>query len=221
MRSWITAVIAALLWAIALFFALRQYRRIGRSIHRSHLQMHIKSSYLNAEELETQMAAGSKDEVVAIRWAMLAEQAEDWPETMRRAEVVMQRFPDLLEGPMLLVRALRATGDQPQAKALARKWLYKFPHDLELLYQLLEMAYAQRDFPAVLKLAAAIKRAAPSSSHPHLLKIDALFEIGDLKRVEKALVAAEAEFPENPDVAKLWDRYEAILAEPESAQSGS
>ena len=74
MSAWLTAMAAALLWAIALYFALRQYRRIGRSIHRTHLQDHIRSSFLNAEELEAQMAAGTTDEVVAIRWAMLAEQ---------------------------------------------------------------------------------------------------------------------------------------------------
>jgi tetratricopeptide (TPR) repeat protein len=221
MRSWMTATVAAVLWAIALFFSILKYKRIGRSIHRSHLQGYIRSSFLRAEELEAQVAAGSNDEEVVICWAMLAEQAQDWPEAMRRAEMVMLRFPDLLEGPLLKVRALRAMGDRPRAEKLARKCMYYFPHDLELLFLRLEMASARKDWPAVLKIAAAIKRAAPTSAHPLLLKINALFEIGDLKRIEKALVAAEAEFPENPEIAELWDRYEAILAGPEKVQSGS
>ena len=221
MSSWIVAIIAALLWAIALFFAIRQYRRIGHAIHRSHLEGHIRSSYLNAEELEAKIAAGSNDEAVVICWAMLPQKTEDWPELARRAEVVMQRFPGLLDGPLLLVRAWRAMGDQTRAEKLARKCLYYYPYDLELLYLLTEFAHAKQDWPTLLKIAAAIKRAAPTGIHPNILEINTLFEIGNLKRIEKALVATEAEFPENPEVAKLRDRYEEMLAGPENVQSGS
>ena len=218
MTVWITAVAAGLLWAVALFFAIRQFRRIGRNIRRGHLQMHIRSSYANAEELNKQFEAGSTDPVVVIRWAMLAGDAQD---LARRAELVMQRFPDLLEGPLLLVHAWRSMGDDQRAEALARKWYYYFPYDIELITLLIEFAQARKDWPAVLPLSKAMSGAAPTSCHPLLLKINALIEIGNLKRIEKALVAAEAEFPENPEVAKLWDRYEAMLAGPESAQSGS
>jgi len=218
MSSWIVALVAALMWAIAFFFSIRQFRRTTRSHRRGEVQSQINSSFLNADEINAMFEAGSNDPVVVMRWAMLA---QDAPELARRAERAMQQFPDLLHGAILMVRARYAMGETKRAEAMARKWLYLFPWDIELLSMLIEFAEARKDRPEVLRLVEKMRKAMPTKVEPRLLQIKTLMDIGNLKRIEKALVVAEAEFPEDPRVAELWDRYEAMLAEPEKVQSGS
>jgi len=212
MNVWIMFAVAAVLWAVASYFAGRQYTRVTRGIRRGEITKAISEMYETQEEINRRVEAEAHDPVIVIRWAIFAQQAAAWDELERRAQVVMRRFPKLLHGPMLLSTAWQEQGRIAEAEALVRKWRYWFPFDVELLTRLVEFAIARSDWPAVSKLADAMADAVPTSVHPLLLKIRACLEMNDLRRAEKILVKAEHDFPENPDLAAVWDRYEAQLA---------
>ena len=68
----------------------------------------------------------------ALDYAMMAYAQRDWPEAIRRFQIVRSRFPDLLDGHRFVGDLLFGQGQFDEADAVLREGMLRFPDDPRL-----------------------------------------------------------------------------------------
>lgn len=209
MTVWLVAIATALLWVAAGGYALRSYRRTGRALLRNRTNQAVAEVYDTPDGIAQRMRDAPDDPVPAIRHALLAEGEQDWPEVIRRAEALVQRFPKLIAGHLMLARGLWNVGERDRSRAMMRVLLRRFPEDAEVLEFTIMQARTDGDWKRVATLGRRFRREYMLVLNGYAYEIEALIKLRRIDDAAKVLHLAEREFPDHPGVAKLWEEFEA------------
>jgi tetratricopeptide (TPR) repeat protein len=100
------------------------------------------------EVLSSQFERHAGEPIIFIEHAMLAERSADWPEALRRWDVVTSRFPDRWDSYVGRARALRQHGDFPAAELVLTDALERFPTATQPVHDLVRLAEALNEWSA-------------------------------------------------------------------------
>jgi tetratricopeptide (TPR) repeat protein len=205
-----SVILAVLLWAAVAYFMGGNFLRGGRQIKRREITAAVDSMFDTEENIRQRMEAAPQDPVLTIKWADLARYQDDPSEAMRRSERVIQRFPRLLQGYILMARALWSTEKPEQAYLLVSKMLRQFPEDGELHEIRVAQARDLKDWRGMLASARFLRKEHWQHFNGFLSEFEALMALGRTEEAAAFLVLTEAAFPDNEKVAVLWDQLEGI-----------
>jgi len=140
------------------------------------------------------------DYVVVSQYAALATEQGDWPEALRRWNLVRERFsnPAVL---LSLAVALRELGRQDESIAVLDEARWRFPDDSRALVELAWIAHRRGDWPEALRQWAHLRDGFPQVTVGYIAGAQALRSAGRLEEAEALLLVAV-------------DRLAAVSAEP-------
>lgn len=209
----LSSAAAMLLWGVAAVLLRREFGSNGRQAVRLRVNQDVNEMWGTPEELVRRMADEPDNPAVAIRHAQLA--YGDWPELEARGRAISQRFPKLVHGPVLVVRALWQMDQKDAAQALLRRTRRRFPEDGELLEIAIEHAGSQQDWKAVTRLGHRLLRRHPGHAPGYMHEIIGRLHLGQDAAALKLIRLAEYEFELQPRaLAEIHAAYDALRPPP-------
>jgi tetratricopeptide (TPR) repeat protein len=92
------------------------------------------------------------DAAVISVWASVPRIRQDWPEALRRAREMIDRYPDRAKGRTHLMYALHATVGYAEAMRQVEEWLAQFPDHPDIIGPAADAATAAQDWPTAERL---------------------------------------------------------------------
>jgi predicted Zn-dependent protease len=154
------------------------------------------------------------DEVCAfLEYGRLAEVRSDWTETLRRWNLVQERFPTWGFGFLGSARALLELERYDEAEALLTEMRVRFPNDSARYVLLARCAELRGEIPEAVKRWRTRVERFPLESHGYSNAADALEKMGQVQEAEAVLRAGIDRFPTDPkhmiELAKMFGRVGA------------
>jgi hypothetical protein len=199
---------AIVLWAVATYVGVREFRRTGRKILNGQVEQEVREMFGSPEEIGKRVQEAPDNRAAAVKYAFMAEQEQDWPELVVRAGMVAERFPMIVHGHLLLARGLWHSDRQPESRAALAKALRKFPEYYDLQQLAVVQAGANNEWRRALRLAKRLRYNFHQMINGYAYEMEALVKLGRLRQAEKVLVAAEKEMPGHPFLETLWKQLE-------------
>jgi predicted Zn-dependent protease len=163
--------------------------------------------YDEAEALSRDTMQRFPDEAApVIDHAKIALDRGDWPEALRRCDILRSRYPGHPFGYTAGARALQETGDAAAADAMLDQVLRSFPTDVEALLTWAEMAMRRRDWPAAIERCAIMRDRLPNQIFGYTAGAAALREAQRYAEAEAVLQATTERFPQDAAVAHDFAR---------------
>jgi tetratricopeptide (TPR) repeat protein len=135
---------------------------------------------------------------VASEFAVHAIRASDWPESLRRWELVKLRFPTQPSCDSFLAMALRNMGREDEAATTLTEAMERFPGDLHLLFEAARLARHNRDWAQALDRWNAVRQARPDVYDSFINTALALRELKRFDEADTVLKQAMERFPTDP-----------------------
>ena len=212
MLIWASVATAILIWAVAIGCCLRSFNRNGRVMLREKIDQQVRELYDTPEGILQRSQDAPANPALVIKHVLLAEEAGDFPEMARRAELVAQRFPKLLHGHLLKVRAAWRQDDLAASSLLMAPVYRRFREDPEVQELAIEHARKAIDWKLSATLSRRMRITAPFRVTGYRFEAEALAKLGRYAAAASVLRRAEAEFPELPELAAMWDELETAQA---------
>jgi hypothetical protein len=220
MVVWGVASAAFVLWAIAAYFWHRDWSRNTRQARREKINQEVHEMWGTPEELAQRMAAEPDNPAVAIKHAYLA--VGDWPELAARGEAIAKRFPKVVHGHIMVIRARWQMGEKARARTLLRRARRRFRGDGELLEIAIDHALSVQDWKQVARLGYEFRRTHPVYAAGYIHEITARLKLGQDAAALKALKIAEYELELHPKVLEeIYAAYDLERPPPLGAAEAS
>jgi L-fucose mutarotase/ribose pyranase (RbsD/FucU family) len=214
---WVTLTLAVVAWTLSSYLTISRFRRNARYDRRRVISLDVQHLNATLPEVLQMMRNDPANPVPAIRFAVFADQAHDWPELRKRAEEVVRHFPGLVDGYLLLARALWAMQEAGAARAVMRRTIRRFPEDDEALEFAIHLARMEPDWRRMTRLGRKLERKSCSSINSYRYQVEALIQLGRLDDVVKVLRRAERFVPEDKQLPELWKLYDDAFSKTEEA----
>jgi FkbM family methyltransferase len=143
----------------------------------------------------------------------------NWPEMLRRCDMMRERFPDEPLGHALAGRALLELGRHAEAEEVLAAAAQRFPQDRDTLFNRALSALRWRDWVEAVTRSMQLVEHFPSLPFGYVYGGRALLEMGDYDRAEPLLAEATRRSPEDAGVFASWaSRPERQQDWPEAAR---
>jgi tetratricopeptide (TPR) repeat protein len=141
----------------------------------------------------------SEDALTSHAW--VAHNRRDWPEALKRWELVIKSFPQLRDPRRLAAQGLMELGRYEEAAAVLAPALRMFPEDQNIAVLNGWLATRRRDIAAAEAIWCSVRERFPENLDGYWGWALALREVGRLDDAEAVLVEASQRFPENSFIA--------------------
>jgi tetratricopeptide (TPR) repeat protein len=138
---------------------------------------------------------------IAVNYAQSATERRDWPEALRRWDVVRIRFPDRPEGYSRAAEAQRTLGQAEVAERVLAAAATRFPEHRSIAIDYARSATDRGDWQEALRRWKTVRARWPDRPESYLRMVEAMRALGRWDAAEKVLAVAAARFPENRSIA--------------------
>jgi tetratricopeptide (TPR) repeat protein len=193
--TWSSALAAALLWTLGVWWFRRTTRAWGRESqwHMAHSET-MTWAWSEARMLEVMERFPNSAEP-AIAYASFAFERKDVEETLRRYQEAIRRDPTDIRAYLYPARVLRDNGRLDEAEALLRVARQRFRSNQQVHEDLAWIAQRRNDWPEMARRWAAVRKRFPMSEVAYREGAAALRMAGCTADADALLAKAAARFP--------------------------
>ncbi|HEX3538233.1 MAG TPA: tetratricopeptide repeat protein [Stellaceae bacterium] len=134
--------------------------------------------------------------IVAHGWS--ANHRRDWPEAVRRWEVVRRRYPDAVDGYCGAAQALRQLHRFDEAQAIIAEAMQRLPASPEPYVEHAWIAHDTRDWPEAVRRWEMVRGRLPDHVPAYAIAAEALAKAGRFDEAEALVAEAGQRFPDTP-----------------------
>jgi tetratricopeptide (TPR) repeat protein len=146
------------------------------------------------------------DAAITVEYARVAHVRADWPEALRRWELVRGKHPANADGVSGAGAALTHLGRLEEAEALLSAELDRFPGNVNIAVEFARVAHRRSHWPEALRRWNLVQERFPNNAEGHAGAGSAMGQLGRLDEAEAVLEAATGRFPKHSNLLIEYSR---------------